>query len=128
MSALQDDIARVAALRGRSVDECMDAAAQLKAQEARLLTEGAVTTLFVGYGSHESAWADVDQFDHLPPASRAFIAESPMFVNAYNWRRMLAQVSEGALIAAARKHLAENMPYDTRRKYGANHPEARIPH
>lgn len=122
MTGLEDDIARVARLRGRPVDQVLDATALLKEQQKRDATApGRIAYMFSIPGKD-----DLGDFDRLPPASKAFIHELLAPPSASLWRIMLAGAhhDEEAVIQAVRAWVAENVPYDTRRAYGPTHPQS----
>jgi hypothetical protein len=118
---LEDDVARIAALRGKPVDGYLDADGRVVNAQVYLSDEQ-IGTLFIAMGEPKR---DVAGFDDLPPASRAFIRDCPVHVCGVKWGDALRMCrNEQALIRAAQRFVDENLPYDTRHRYGPRHPHA----
>lgn len=125
MTELEDDIARVAALRGQTPEQAAAAAEALRLQRRRdALSEQRIGGLFLALADQKR---DLRVYDRLPPASRAFMREeTAVHVCAIKWREALDLCGdEAALLAAVRAYLAENMPYHAKHGYGPDHPAAR---
>ncbi len=125
MTDLDDDIARVARLRGRSPEEAAEAHRQMvNAQRRAALAPHRIAGLFL---SLPDTKRDLRAYDRLPAASRAFMREeTSVHVCATKWAETLTLCGdEAALIATVRAYLAENLPYHAKHGYGADHPAAR---
>lgn len=92
--SLKDDIARVAALRGRSAADYADP----NRFRPRLTPAAAVQVFRMGM----DGVADALAFDRLPEASRTFLRECPQPINARLWEGLLATFAESDIIAAVR--------------------------
>jgi hypothetical protein len=89
MSALEDDIARIARLRGRDPAEALARARE--AQERLPDPSRLLALIFTMDGDTEH---DLLVFDRLPPASRQFIYSAPRPINSRIWRDALAILSQ----------------------------------
>lgn len=96
---LEDDIARVAKLRGVMTEA---AQAQARARQQQLVEYDAIT-VFMGFGRPE---VEMAAFDQLPLASRRVITGLDVSVSAIQWRLLLRTHDEAALIAAVQRHVA----------------------
>lgn len=121
MSTLDEDIARIAALRGRSADTAgyqADAA-----YLARRIPKDSVAQIFKGNPDWRS---DLEWFDHLPAPSRDFIRECVLQLNAGWWGETLRSgVKEDHLIGAVLTELPVRVHEFIMRHYGRDHPSAR---
>jgi len=122
MNALEDDIARIAALRGQSADAYIDANRSAQAIAMRI-GPAAVRRSFV---LSERPRDDYAVFDLLPPLSRQLLRESPVPINSIAYWDLLEQAdgNEQALIALYRACIPLQASYNARRHYGRDHPHA----
>lgn len=114
MTELDDDIARIAALRGRKAE---DYAPEAVAQRRRVVpTARAIAALF---HPTESERNNLDLTDALPEASRLFLRECPLVLNTDIWANALeAGVTEADLIKAAQAEAERRLgqPLETFRR------------
>jgi hypothetical protein len=97
MSSLEDDIARIAALRGRRAEDYTDVAV---ARRHPLPGATLATIEKPGPGAAD----DVEACDRLPPRSREFIRNHPHALNARAWEgALLSGFSEEQIIRAIAK-------------------------
>lgn len=101
MSALDDDLARVAALRGKPAEDYVGKAAP----SPRLTRQ----TLLLVFQLQPATERDLAAYDALPPTSRTFIRECPLPINALVWASALEIFGEAALIDAARAEAATRL-------------------
>ena len=114
------DIARIAALRGRDANYY----ARLQQLAAERVSDQVVGSI---YRMQPNSVADLRAYDHLPEASRAFMRESVMPLNAINYDHVLEQChgDEDTLI----NRLTSMAPAHARnwvlKHYGRDHPSLR---
>lgn len=84
MTALDNDISRIAALRGRTPEQAARAIAA--AHAPRYPHRHEVDRIFAMSGATDD---DFRAYEALPPKSRAFIRESPRPLNAVAWADLL---------------------------------------
>lgn len=86
MSTLEDDIARIARLRGRDPAELIQKA---RSGPTYPIPVQLLSMIFMSDGDvrHE-----LDAHDRLPAKSRRFITEAPRFISSRIWRDALAAV------------------------------------
>lgn len=84
MTTLDDDIARIAALRGRTPEQAARAIAA--AHAPRYPQRSEVDRILVMTPDTD---LDLRAYEALPPKSRAFIRESPRPLNACAWAELL---------------------------------------
>ena len=94
MSTLEDDIARIAALRGRTVADVLASAEAHK----RKLPIAVIDTIL--HPTSDSR-ADLEFFDALPADSRAFLREHEKMLNAVAWAGALEAGYDEALLIEA---------------------------
>ena len=128
MAQLDDDIARVAALRGKTSAEYVAA----QAERQRLTAAGGFITqtqfwdLFLGQPDGKT---DLKVFDQLPAASRHFIAEFPFNICSAKWAGLLVGgVDEAALIGLVESNRRVLAKAWLKGHYGAGHPVLRGDH
>lgn len=119
MSSLEDDIARIAALRGRPAPN-YQADAQ---RQARHLPSGYAARLFSGNPNPRD---DLAFFDRLPQRSRDFIRECWWPLNAGWWAEILiGGVPEDVICDAVLAQLPDRRHDWIMRHYGPTHPSTR---
>lgn len=96
MASLDDDIARIAALRGRKASDYADPSKFVAKPQLR---RDHVEHLFLPTGSPRD---EMRALDRLPPASREFVRDCPHPLNTLAWEGLLANFPEADIIAAAR--------------------------
>jgi len=119
MADLAADIARIAALRGRSADHYVQAE-----RMRRSVPFKDVLPVFMEAGR---VWPadDMAAFDQLPPASRRAIASLPNVVCATIYRDLLDRIQdERALILALLDVAPHAMRTLALKQYGSEHPQA----
>lgn len=95
MTELEDDIARIAALRGKKAEDYAPAA------RAKLAPHPTHIDLIMT--PQPNRRRDIRATDTLPPASREFLRESPLMLNSVVWADALAGgIDEGLLLEAVR--------------------------
>lgn len=105
MSDLDEEIARIAALRGRSMAEVGELQAR-QALEQRRIPWSAIDQLF---SPHVDPWADMLAYDELPAALRACFREAQTIkpMNATMALELLAQgKGVDAIVGAVRQRLS----------------------
>jgi len=122
MNALEDDIARIAALRGQSADAYIDANRSAQAV-AMQIGPAAVRRSFV---LSDRPRDDYAVFDLLPPLSHQLLRESPVPINSIVYWDLLDQAdgNEQALIALFRACIPLQACENARRHFGRTHPDA----
>ncbi len=118
MSDLADDIARIAALRGRPVAdyERID-------REQRRISAAQVRGIFLVPNNRAGEFR---AYDELPERSRMVLSELPVNASAIYYRQLLSQIrDENALIRAVRDVLPGVLRDWVLDHYGRNHPSAR---
>ena len=107
MTTLDEDIARIAALRGKPVEHYT--AAEARRREARRMINP-LTLGRIGTPSSD-ARLDLAAYDRLPERSRRFIISCAAPINALVWRDLLADLDgdEDALIDAVRAAIPERL-------------------
>lgn len=119
--ALEDDIARVARLRGKSPENYQREAVSAEAV-ARSLGAQRVRSIFF---ASPNAAADIRVYDALPMASRVFLRESPLNISALHYSELLEEVGDqAALIDLLSQVIPLRVQEVVRQKYGASHPQA----
>lgn len=106
--SLDDDIARIAALRGRKASDYADPERFVARPQ---LTPAHVANVF---RMSPNGVDDIRAWDRLPSASREFIRESPRPINALVWAGLLANFAEPDLIATARSMIKWPSPPPSR--------------
>lgn len=121
MSELEDDIARVAALRGKSAEHYISGAWRARTS----ITQQEFMLLFTGQPVAE---VDIAAYDVLPERSRHFIIEFPLHINAERWLLLLSSgVTEERLIELVRLNERTLAASWVRSHYGPSHPGATRP-
>ena len=102
MTQLEDDIARVAALRRK------DAAPY---QEAAKRPKESVYSFSDLFAMHGHRAVDMDAYDRLPALSREEVGLAPRPINATVWFELIKEFggNERALIAQYRAHLEKHL-------------------
>jgi hypothetical protein len=120
-TALDDDIARVARLRGRDPGnyQCETISIEVVAKKLGPLR---VRSIFF---APENATMDIQIYDMLPLASRVFIREATVNISALKYSELLEDVGEQSVLIGL---LSEVIPLRiqevVRAKYGPDHPQA----
>lgn len=119
MAELEDDIARIAALRGKTVEEVQ--AADLR---HRRVTAAEITNLFdVPIGYIED---DLEALDALPRSLRQAIAACPLIISAQKALILYRRTRDaGCIIAGINDQLPSAVGRQARAKYGPDHPAAK---
>lgn len=99
MSTLDDDIARIAALRGRPAAHYADRSQFIDRPK---LTRDHVERLFLPTAATRD---EMRALDRLPQASREFVRDCPHPLNTLAWEGLLQNFPEADLIAAARNRI-----------------------
>jgi len=124
MTTLEDDIARVAALRGKT------GLAQNYVQEARSIerrgrgaSASEIRDLFAIPDGRERA--DIRVYDHLPPRSRRLLQDVPINASAEKYADLLDRMrDESCLISAVQDCLPAVVHDWVVKHYGLSHPSA----
>ena len=117
-----DDIARIAALRGRPAANYLTGQHALNVQ-ARAISPVEIIDLFVNAVEPRH---DLRVFDALPRGSRELLVELPFCASAAKYADLLARVGdEAALIATVRAYVPTVAREWVRRHYGPAHPTMR---
>lgn len=120
--SLEDDIARLAALRGKPAAN-YTAEAQRMAREARRVHSSEVVSVFRMMADTRS---DFRAYDALPRASRLMLRELPVNASAVKYADLLIRMeSERSLIDAIRDHLPGVVRHWLLDHYGSSHPGTR---
>lgn len=121
MTDLQADIARIAAMRGRSPNDYNQHPQSLVARHA---THDRIGQLFYGNPDPRD---DLGWYDDLPAQSRRFIANCPLQLNCGWWNSLLVDVGEDedGLIDAVQSHIPGRVNLWILRHYDAGHPSTR---
>lgn len=118
MLDLDDDIARIAKLRGHDPSAVAAKAAEIDRVDSKL-SPGQVKSLFQ---ASPTMMAEIDAYDALPDASRQFIRDCPLNVSALKFGDALKAVDgrEVELISlaqeAATQRIADEMAHRARRR------------
>lgn len=118
MTELAGEIARIAALRGKSIAnyEQID-------RESRRLTATQVRAIF---RVPDNSRGELRAYDALPERSRMVLSDLPINASAMNYAQLLRQIrDEGALIRAVRDVLPGVLRDWVLDHYGRNHPSTR---
>lgn len=123
MADLDDDIARIAALRGRPVEEVRQTAERID-RERRRVSDSEIRDLFdVPDGRSE---VDLDIFDKLPAELRVAIYDCPLMVSASKARVLYERTGHAGCIAdGIRDQLPAMLKRYARQHYGKEHPAAK---
>ncbi len=114
--SLDDDIARVAALRGKPVANYVEAE-----RDRRRIHSSQVRDLF-----KMASKGDMRAYDALPRRSRLILSELPINASAVKYRALLAHMqSETGLVEAVRDCLPGIVRDWVLDHYGRDHPGAR---
>lgn len=120
MADLDDDIARVAALRGKPVNYYTERAEERR--EAFALHENTVAAIF---SPHPNPDRDLKAYDRLSAEVRAFVSESTLQLNACAIASVVDEVSETRLITTIQAHMPGQVRTWLMRHYGRAHPTLR---
>lgn len=118
---LEDDIARVACLRGRDpgnyhrkVNSVEEIAQRLGSKRVRSIFFAITDPTF-----------DIRVYDALPMASRVFIREAPVHISALKYSELLEDAGDqAALIELISQCIPFRIQEVTRHKYCPTHPQA----
>lgn len=115
-----DDIARIAALRGRDANYY----ARLQRSAAERISDQTVGSI---YRMQPDSRADLRAFDQLPEHSRAFVRESVMPLNAISYDSVLESChgDEDTLMSRLTSMSAAHTRTWVLRHYGSDHPSVR---
>lgn len=119
MSRLDDDIARIAALRGRPVNYYTDR----QTERTRAIPPDQIGHLF----APSPDWArDLRVYDRLPARSRGYISDAVLPLNAQWWRSLLdAYGPEEEIISLVEAQMPGRRRDWIRKHYGVGHPGLR---
>lgn len=121
LTDVEDDIARVARLRGRDPSNYQRGPATTEAIAKRLGIQR-VRGLFF---SPTNTRTDMLIYDALPLASRVFIREATVHISALKYSELLEDVrDQAALIELLSQVIPLRVQEVVRRKYGPEHPQA----
>lgn len=121
--AIDDDIARIAALRGKPVEHYQAAAAAQRAA-AQAISFNDVLGLMTQ--PENGVARDLRAYESLPAASRAFLREFPFSVSAVKFCDMIERVGDEALVLAAMQRWLPALTQAwVTRWFGVNHPTVR---
>lgn len=122
MGELQDDIARIAALRGRPAANYVAEAERLD-RAGRRIAASEITDLF---NVPADVRLDFRAFDRLPAKSREALRELPINASAVKYADLLMRMGqEVGLIYAVHAELGDIVKNWVVRHFGATHPRAR---
>ncbi len=127
MSELEADIARIAALRGRIAADYSPQELDRRAFAQALATisnPSSMNALFTG--SPTMARRDLEAVDALPPRTRTWVKEAPIWVNAVTVAGFLETLGgrELPVLEACDRAMLAMVKYLARRHYGPTHPNA----
>lgn len=121
MPDLEDDITRIARLRGRDPANYQRAAASVQSA-ARKLGPERVRSIFF---APKNTMADIRIYDALPLASRVFIREATVHISALKYSELLEAVGDqAALIELLSQVIPLRVQEVARKNYGETHPQA----
>jgi hypothetical protein len=121
MTELTDDIARVARLRGRDTSNYQREVVSVESA-ARALGPKRVRSIFFAI---DNPTLDIQVYDALPLASRAFIREAAVHISALKYSELLEEVrDQSALIGLLTEVIPLRVNEVVRAKYGPDHPQA----
>lgn len=124
MSALDDDIARIAQLRGVDPANYQREAHSVEAL-ARKLGPLRVRSIFF---APRNAALDIRIYDELPRASRLFLRDAMVNISALKYSELLEEVGDqSALIDLLSEVIPLRVSEVVRTKYGPDHPQAPPP-
>ena len=120
MTMLEDDLARIAALRGRPANYYTDSGARPE----RPLSPALLDNLF---SMPPNPARDLRSYDRLPPESRRFVSESPLPINAAVYRALLENAggSEERVATVTAGWRPGQMKAWLLRHFGRDHPNLR---
>lgn len=123
MSALEDDIARIARMRGKSPDSYIRPNG---GAPRRQIAPQNFQFLYGGAGTFRQACEHVEVYDSLPPKSRAYLRESTHHIHALNYEHLLGMVAgdEDELIRQIEQHRPLIYRQMVVQRYGHSHPQA----
>lgn len=116
----QDDIARIAALRGRSLNYY----AKLQSEISAAIPDQTFAHIWFGNPNWQD---DIEAFDRLPRRSRQFISMCPLQLSSAWWESILSMNAgdEESIINRALASLPARVKDFLMRHYGAKHPNLR---
>lgn len=121
MVDLEDDIARIARIRGRDPVNYQRAALSVHAV-ARKLGPERVRSIFF---APKNSIADIRVYDALPLASRVFIREATVHISALKYSELLEIAGDqSALIGLLSQVIPLRVQEVARKNYGETHPQA----
>jgi len=118
---LQDDIARVARLRGRAPENYQREAVDVQTLAWRLGPQRVRSIFFAPL----DPTADIQVYDALPMASRAFIREATVHISALKYSELLKEAGDQSALIGLLAHIIPlRVEEVVRAKYGPDHPQA----
>lgn len=122
MSTLEDDLARIAALRGRPVENYIAEAKRLDGRQ-RGVHSSQLVDLFRLDGDYRR---EMRAYDRLPPRSRLVLSEAPICPSASKYADLLARSGDEVFLIDALRDclpgIVRNWALD---HFGRDHPSAR---
>lgn len=116
MTDLADDIARIAALRGQSLESV-----QAKERERRRIWFDDVASLF---GPMPGPAAEFAAMERLCEASRNLIHDAPETMSACRYLAMVERHGEQVVLLAVQHFMPRVIAGYAKQNYGADHPQA----
>ena len=121
MSTLNDDIARIARLRGRDPSNYQQGPLTAEVV-ARKLGAKKVRSIFY---APENTRMDILVYDELPLASRVFLRDATVHISALKYSELLEEIGDqSALIGLLSQVIPMRVQEVVRRNYGPDHPQA----
>ncbi len=117
MPNLEDDIARIAAMRGRPVESVL-----LAERQRRLISCDDVARLFGPLPESASEFAAMER---LSADARSVIREAPETMSACRYHTLVPRHGEAATLGAIRQFMPQIIAAYAKVNYGSTHPQAR---
>lgn len=118
MTELADDIARIAALRGRTPADYAEAE-----RMRRLVSFHDIAQLF---GPLPDAESEFRAMERLTPASRQLVCDAPFTLSACRLLAMAERIGEDVVIAAIKHFQPKLVAMNVAHMYGGSHPQAQV--
>ena len=123
MSDLDDDIARIAALRGKKREDYIDPATNsYRSSGGTSVGAHHIALIFTPGGDVET---DLEAYDALPPSARQYVRNCPLPLNAPCYADALVHMDGERLETLVQAHLPGQMRAWIQRHYGTGHPSVR---
>lgn len=120
MAELDDEIARIAALRGKPVNYYTE-----RAEARREGYELHANTIAAIFSPHPDPRRDLRAYDRLPAEVRTFVSESTLQLNASAIAGVAQEISPERLITTIQAHMPGQVRAWVQRHYGRGHPALR---